>query len=569
MNLVKQKINWLLVLVILLSGCQSITPKRVIDDSTTEAIVETLRDAQKNTIESAGAAHVPPKSVTDGLLPSISGNKINRTNTEARFDIGVDTLAARAFFLGLVKDTRYNIVVHPEVTGDITLNLNDISVPEVLEVVEDIFGYSIKRSGNLYTVLPAGLRTEVFKINYLDIKRSGSSQIRVASGSVSDVGSGNTSNATNTNSVDDNINNSAGNGSLVGTYITTSGRSDFWGELKSNLDLLIGQNPDHRVIVTPQSGMVVVRAMPQELDVVAEFLRSSELIMKRQVILEAKILEVTLNDEFQSGINWTALSRSGSGRSVLVSQGGAAFKGIGDLDFSGVPGSSGIPSANTSNGIFGISISLDEFSGIIDLLETQGAVQVLSSPRISTVNNQKAVIKVGTDEFFVTEVTNTITTSAGGSTNTPSVELTPFFSGIALDVTPQISGENDVILHVHPTVSEVVEQNRSFVVGSEPFNLPLAQSSVRESDSIIYAKNEQVVVIGGLIQSVAVDNGASTPFLSRIPGLGHAFRQKDQKSVKRELVILLKPLVLDHANNSSEIASSLERINTMREQLNR
>ncbi|MBT8149909.1 MAG: pilus (MSHA type) biogenesis protein MshL, partial [Gammaproteobacteria bacterium] len=289
----------------------------------------------------------------------------------------------------------------------------------------------------------------------------------------------------------------------------------------------------------------------------------AELIMRRQVILEAKILEVTLSDAFQSGINWTAIGNPASGKTIIGSQGAAALPNVGVPGFAALPGATGISSANDSNGIFGLSLSLNDFTGIIDLLETQGTVQVLSSPRISTVNNQKAVIKVGTDEFFVTEVTNTVTTSSGGSTETPSVELTPFFSGISLDVTPQIGGDGSIVLHVHPAVSEVVEQQRSFTVGSDTFNLPLAQSSIRESDSIIYAEDNQVVVIGGLIQNVTEDSNAATPWISKVPLLGAAFKQKDQKSLKRELVILLRPRVSSDEATRSSLAGSMDRIKRM------
>ena len=192
---------------------------------------------------------------------------------------------------------------------------------------------------------------------------------------------------------------------------------------------------------------------------------------------------------------------------------------------------------------------------------------MLSSPRISTVNNQKAVIKVGTDEFFVTEVTNTVTTNSAASTSVPSVQLTPFFSGISLDVTPQISSDGSIILHVHPTVSEVQEQQRSFNIGTDNFNLPLAQSTVRESDSIIYAKDNQVVVLGGLIQTVSKDADAGTPWISKVPLLGNAFKQKDQSMIKRELVILLRPKVLTHEVSAESIDDSLERVRGLRYQI--
>jgi MSHA biogenesis protein MshL len=574
---------FLSIMLIALYGCQTIQSdnmSKAIDDTASQETSDSIREqdqhqlsmsddpindmtsvlesAKKNaSVTRKGVA--PPNNVIESLLSPLISSKITAPH-ESKFDINVKNVDAQSLFLGLVKDTSYNMVVHPEVKGAISLNLQNVTVPEVLSVINDVYGYPIKRNGRMFQVLPAGIRTEVFKVNYLNIRRQGLSETRVSSGSVSAADSNNSSSNSSTNSVDDDQNNSSQQGRLVGTHIITSGRSDFWGELKQNLNVLIGEGDDRRVIVTPQSGMIIVRALPSEIKVVKEYLLAAELIMKRQVILEAKILEVTLNDDFQSGINWTAIGNPSAGKSVIASQGGATVANAGGQNLIAIPGATGIRSANTATGIFGLTLSLNDFTGIIDLLETQGTVQVLSSPRISTVNNQKAVIKVGTDEFFVTEVTNNVTSSASGpAVSSPSVELTPFFSGIALDVTPQIGVDDSIVLHVHPTVSEVVEQQRSFTVGDQPFELPLAQSSIRESDSIIYAQSDQVVVIGGLIQNVSKTSNAATPWASKIPIIGNAFKQKDQRSTKRELVILLRPRVFSDSVNAEVIKNSLER----------
>lgn len=556
----------LLIALVSSLGCQSIAPKRSMNAEPVSDITKALEEAHKNAA-APNRGMAPPNNVMEGLLPPLTASKQVEA-LEQRFDVSVSNADAKALFLGLVKDTRYNLVVHPDVSGTISLDLQNVTVPEVLSVVSDIYGYPVKRVGSLYQVMPAGIRTEVFKINYLNVRRQGSSETRVSSGSVSDGDSSNTSNSSGTSSVDDGDRNSgsgSSSGSLIGTQIYTSGRSDFWGDLKANLDMLIGTGADRRVVVTPQSGMVIVRAMPAEIDIIKEYLDAAELIMKRQVILEAKILEVTLNDDFQSGINWTAIGEPAAGKTIVGSLGSATVSSAGGDGLIAFPGATGINSANSSNGIFGLTLSLNDFTGIIDLLETQGTVQVLSSPRISTVNNQKAVIKVGTDEFFVTEVTNTVSSSGvGTTTSAPSVELTPFFSGIALDVTPQIGEDDSIVLHVHPTVSEVVEQQRSFTVGDQPFDLPLAQSSIRESDSIIYAQSDQVVVIGGLIQNISNDSDSATPWVSKIPFLGNAFKQKDQRSTKRELVILLRPRVFSDRTNAEDISGSLERMSNLR-----
>jgi MSHA biogenesis protein MshL len=200
--------------------------------------------------------------------------------------------------------------------------------------------------------------------------------------------------------------------------------------------------------------------------------------------------------------------------------------------------------ASGFGGVFSIAVATNTFRAFIELLEAQGTVQVLSSPRVATVNNQKAVIKVGQDEFFVTDISTTTVTGTA-TTSTPNVTLTPFFSGIALDVTPQIDAGGSVTLHIHPSVSEVVDQTKTFTIAGESQSLPLAQSRIRESDSIVRAQNGQIVVIGGLMQETASDRYAGPPGIGRTPVLGSMLSHRQELATKSELVILLRPLVVD------------------------
>ena len=180
---------------------------------------------------------------------------------------------------------------------------------------------------------------------------------------------------------------------------------------------------------------------------------------------------------------------------------------------------------------------------MINLLETQGDVQMLSNPRVTAINNQKAVIKVGQDEYFVTEVSST-TVTGNSTTTTPEIELTPFFTGIALDVTPQIDVNGSVILHVHPSVTETAEQKKVITLNNEEFILPLAQSNIREADTIIRAGTGEILVIGGLMQTVTTDEESKTPLLGDLPVLGNLFKSIRKRQDKKELVILIKPTVV-------------------------
>jgi MSHA biogenesis protein MshL len=400
------------------------------------------------------------------------------------------------------------------------------------------------------------MRTRVFKVNYLDIKRSGRSHMRVTSGQVTQAkGGGDGGAQTSAMGLQSQTFGRTPRETVASSRIETQTESDFWRELRASLEAIIGQQEGRSVVVTAHSGLVVVRALTSELRAVEEYLNSTQNVMQRQVILEAKILEVELNDGFQSGINWAAMVGNDKNRAVIGQTGGGRVFSGGTSSSAGDQGDltpenpifPGNP-VTAFGGVFAMAINLsDDFAAFIELLKSQGDVQVLSSPRVSTVNNQKAVIKVGSDEFFVTDVQTNTNTSTATTTTQNNVELTPFFSGVALDVLPQISGEDDIILHVHPTVSRVQEQVKNIAVSTaESLAVPLAFSTTRESDSIVRAKNGQVVVIGGLMENIATDDRAGIPGLGEVPVIGALFRHQKKAMRKSELVILLRPIVVDN-----------------------
>jgi len=325
--------------------------------------------------------------------------------------------------------------------------------------------------------------------------------------------------------------------------VETSYDSDFWKELEQTLKLMVSNTLNQSVVVNPQAGMVIVSALSSELKTIEQFLEQTELSSNKQVIIEAKILEVSLSDQYKTGINWNTFANQ-------VSQ-------IGSNIFDGSLDGGTVAPVGGSGGAFNLNINSGNFSGILQLLQHQGEVQVLSTPRISTVNNQKAVIKVGTDEFFVTDI-DANTSSESDSDASPSLNLTPFFSGIALDVTPQISQENDVILHIRPSVTEVSEKTKVLSIDNKTYQLPLAFSSIRESDSIIRAKSGEIVILGGLLQNKQNNSQTGLPWFARIPIIGGLFGQTQDVKEKSELVILLKPMVVDSDTWREEVGKTFE-----------
>ncbi len=528
--------------LLLLGGCQIWTP--VGGDSPRASGIEQLEQAlaEMPAAPSATLAQ-PPQDVMQALLPPLSLQSLLEP-TEQRFDITVDGSTARDFFMGLVQGTPYNMVVSAEIQGQITLDLKNVTVVEVMNTVRQVYGYEYRRLGNLFQVIPARLETAIFQMNYLHVKREGSSDTQVSAGTVSDAGSSGGDSSSSSGS-----RGSSGGTGVIGSRISTSSSTDFWGQLQATLSTILGDGNGRRVVITPQAGVIVARGLPSELDTVRDYLQQAELTLQRQVILEAKVLEVELSNGFQSGINWETLSD-------VNGIGGDSGTLVTSL------GSTAVTNAGGFGGVLGLQADFKGFDALIQLLQTQGDVQVLSSPRVSTLNNQKAVIKVGTDEFFVTDVSTTTTTGTS-TTTTPDVELTPFFSGIALDVTPQISDEGTIILHIHPTISQVIDQQKVINVGSSSFQLPLAFSTIRESDSVVRASSGQVIVIGGLMKSASTDKEARVPGLGDLASVGDLFQQKRKSSSKSELVILLKPTIADDAAWRRTLQNSLNRFNSL------
>ena len=551
----KQGTLLLLILsILLITGCRVTHPRDPV------AIDEMHCDLQRGIRADSNHLHQPypvPTIVSKALIPSYYSSA-NRSHCipQKRFDVSANQLPAKVFFMSLVEGTPYNMMVDPNITGTISLKLKNVTINEVLEAVRDTYGYEFHKNSYGYEVLPAKIESLIFTVNYLDVKRKGKSLTEVTSGQISEQVSSTTIGGS---SYSPSPVTTGGNQTITsGSTIDTLSEADFWHNIEVSLKSLVGNKDGRSIVVNSQSGVIIVNAYPPELHKVRRYLERIQANIERQVILEAKVLEVTLNNQFQSGIDWNLI-----GKVIANGDGGVAQSSF--MDFANTP-------LTDFSNIFTLRIN-GNFGALIKLLQTQGNVQVLSSPHISTLNNQKAVIKVGTDQFFVTGVSTTNVTS-GLSNNvfpTQNINLTPFFSGVTLDVTPQISRDGDVILHIHPTVSKVVDQEKTIILGNNgagasqnAYVLPLAQSTIRESDNIVRAKDGQVIVIGGLMQNNMEEEIAGTPVLSKIPFLGFLFRRTQQLATKMEMVILLRPLLSNNKNHADEMRRADHTFERMR-----
>jgi MSHA biogenesis protein MshL len=519
-----------------------------------------LPDASAGRKAPAGAlpdqALLPPLRME---MPAVQGRPI-----DPRFDLSVNNAPAAQVFMSIVSGTRYSMLLNPEVSGSVTVNLKDVTIVEALDSLRELYGYEYRIDGTRIFIQPAGLQTRIFKVNYLVGKRKGKSDLRVQSGSLADT-SGTTTPPVPVSyaspyppgqSSADAASRYGSGRTVESTRLETETNNDFWGDLRTALHTIVGNGAGRQVVITAQSGIVLVRAYPQELRAVENFLRETRITVERQVMLEAKVVEVTLSDGFQSGINWGLFRTNDS-----------PFGMIGQVSNNTRLGTSGSGINNTSGGItadplagtlttlataatnpgavFGLAFQTANFSALLSFLDSQGTTQVLSSPRIATLNNQKAVLKVGTDQFFVTNVATVTTTTGTTTQQTPTVTVAPFFSGVMLDVTPQIDEGNNITLHIHPSISEVTESRTVVDLGGSipSITLPLAKSQINESDTVVRVTDGNIVAIGGLMFLALRDNRTG------IPGVADAnvlLRNTDRAKAKREIVILLKTTVIQN-----------------------
>ena len=596
----------LMVTALIAAGCAQ-EPVRTTKISN-EMIGELDKGAQR-------AKPKEPDAVNQALLPPLRMElpQAQGKPIESRFDLNVNNAPAREVFLSIVSGTRYSMLVHPDVSGSISVNLKDVSLSEALEAIREIYGYEYKIDGSRVYIQPAGLQTRVFQVNYLIGARQGRSDMRVTAGSsgIATVATTATTTATTAigtptapavagaapggvqgpPSLSPNSAGALGGMQTDATRMSTVQLTDFWAEVAYAIRTIVGTGEGRNIVISPQSGVVVVRAMPQELRSVAALLKAMQLSVERQVMLEAKIIDVTLNKGYQAGINWAAFPTSGiaAGFSntqtttnpsslsttgqLSASSAGAATAGpaIGSTfianaaaqTLSGISGSAG--------GVFGLALQTKNFAAMLQFLESQGTVQVLSSPRVATLNNQKAVLKVGTDQPFVTSITpgtptTVINPLTGSSTSTSTFAptISNIFAGISLDVTPQIDDSGNVILHIHPLVTAVSGTPLTFNLGAGDQSITVAKIDVSESDTMVRTTDGNIVVLGGLMQ-VTLNNGRSgVPGLADAPVIGGAFQNSSNDTVKRELVILIRPTIIDSDKDwERDIQESRDRMQHM------
>ncbi len=555
------KILIVMMSAVLLAGCSNQHARRGdVFENADQALAAAAASKAKAQGDVVGQAMVPPLQLDQPAA----------AKPEPRFNLAVNNAPVAQVLNALVSGTPYSMLFPPELSGSVSLNLKNTTVREALDTLRDVYGYDYRVQGKRITVQPNTIQTRIFKINYLANRRQGTSDMRVTGSSptTSNPSAGSSSGGQASGGTGGGTSSSPQQRAVDSARVQTTSDYDFWKDLGTALTAIVGNVDGRNVIINSGSGVVLVKASPVELRSVEEYLKATQLVVERQVMLEAKIIEVSLNDSYQTGINWSQFGGIANRFALGIAAPNATLAGSGAIGASttgvtagtavaAVPGAGGaLGTGNTGRGFFGLTFQSNNFAALLSFLEGQGDVQVLSSPRIATTNNQKAVLKVGTDDYFVTGISTNTTTSAAGNVVTPNITLQPFFSGISLDVTPQIDDEGNIILHVHPSVSVVEEKSKTVNLGEQGvYTLPLASSTINETDSIVRVQDGSIVAIGGLMSQEQSNNRYGLPGLSGVTGIGQLFGQKSVVNKKRELVILMRSTVIRDENSWRDLAS--------------
>lgn len=485
------------------------------------------------------------------------------------YSVSVHNVPVQSLLFALARDARLNVDVHPGITGVVTLNALDQTMPQLLSRISKQVDMRYEIDGPNLVVRPDTPFLRNYRVDYVNMARDSNSTSSIAT-QIATTGA------------------AAGGGGGAGSNNSTSSVSNtsnnrFWLTLVQNIKDTLHETdkvfpeggadapaepaagpgpagsasasaaaarpPSYReaasVIANPETGLIAVRATSRQHEKIQEFLDLVMASARRQVMIEATVIEVQLNDNYQQGINWSSL-RTSATEGLSLTQGQI---GTNPLPSGVLPGVS--PGVFVMNYLKPLT-SLGNLSATVQLLESFGKVKVLSSPKISVLNNQTALLKVVDNKvyFTITATTEdpTIQGRPGRSTYTSELHTVPV--GFVMSVTPQVAESDEVTLNVRPTISRIVgfvqDPNPALAAANVISNVPVIQT--REMESVLRVASGNIAVMGGLMQD-SVDNlKDGVPLLSRLPGVGDAFAYRNEKANKSELVIFIRPVVVKDAS---------------------
>jgi MSHA type pilus biogenesis protein MshL len=490
--------------------------------------------------------------------------------------------------LSFSKESELNIVVDPDVTGKVTVDFKEVPLRDAFDYLLGPLNLVYVKKGLFVRVSKPRMETRFFTLNYVSTRRIGTRTVTASSGSSESSGSieipGTERGALGSARL------SAGSEDRNLSSLATFDEADFWGEVQRELEAVVfGRPPEEgdgegfsvggheavmradeegrKLVINRMTGVIMVTDYPSKVREVADFLSSVQASVQRQVMIEAKIIEVILAKDYQMGVDWSFIQS-------LPRMTNLAW-GLTDGKTTGFPGSTsgylGTDSGDSDGGLQAGSIDtpgtfhLSPFGGvfaiggagsevflrdILDAISEQGDVNLLSSPRISTLNNQKAIIRVGDQDVFFVQGAVATESTVLQTTQPYTIDI-----GIVLDVTPQIGEDGMIIMNVHPSISDKTGEKTS-PDGVTTFPI----LSVRETDTTIRVADGQTIIIAGLMREKKDRKVTGLPFLQSVPKLGPLFSHTSEISSKSELIIMLTPTIMEGPEIAQVTQRDMERL---------
>ncbi len=491
---------------------------------------------------------VPPALVPPGSVPRLE-----------TYSVVVNEVPVKEFLFQLARDAKINVDIDSGIEGVVTLNAFNQTLPQILDRVSRQANLRYRMDGDNLIISPDLPYWKTYSLGYLNMSRSSvgeigvATQISTAGGSVATEATAKFGNISNTNVVNRSDNNiwsliEVNIRSMLGLNSSASQEDqDGGGEDAVETEGIVSsggsdgaEQVETSLLINPMSGMVSVKATQRQHDRVQHFIDQMMANVLRQVLIEMTIVEVELSDRYQAGVDWESIA-NGEGLSLVNSLLGSNLR---------LPPLFSLSYNKTSS-------SNRNISATIKMLEEFGDVKVLSSPKIMALNNQTALLKVVDEKVYFTverEVTEATTTTNRIETFTSRIHTVPV--GMVMSVTPQISADQNVMLNIRPTISRIT----GFAVDPAPqlansgFDNLIPELQVREMETLLQVANEQMVVMGGLMQNKVNKNSSGIPFLSSLPWIGPVFSYKKDELVKTELVIFLRPKVIKGAGTGFDIS---------------
>ncbi len=504
-----------------------------------------------------------------------------------RFSLDLQSGDIKDVLLALVKDSDIGVVIDTGINGNIpVMDLKDATLKEILSYILPPLNLKYKWEGKNIHIYRDPLVTRFFRFNYLSATRKGKRQVSFSTRSNEGGGmgggmGGGTSGSGSSGSSGGSMGGQGGGQNQSTSEITVDYENSVWNTLIESLKTIVfgkidvqsvntsnqdsqsgGENKikalayadssGKKLIISPETGIILLTAHEDEINKVADFIERYEGSAQRQVWIEAKILEVDLYSGYQMGIDWGAVINRAKYYGTLPNTRSLVSPAMnfnsGDVSFNEL---------SNSSGSFQFAVSNNVIDVLIDALSLQGNLKVLASPRISTLNNEKAVIRVVREEVFFNLQTQ-IAQGVGGQVTAPTINVQVVPIGIVMDIVPQIDKNGDIILSVNPDISELLEIRKIEVEGAMAMQPVIDRRSI---DTIAKLKNGETLVIAGIIKERKNEVIKGIPFLYKLPLIGNLFRRTQQKIERTELVILITPRYVTGKEGKELTKDEIERIN--------